>query len=96
MAEEGLPPKEATRKSMGSIRALWSVSRLYGLCIISYRWPSLAVDLVLSIVKSITIVSAMALSVLVALIRDSSSLCDHAKPIAKGVTGKVKKASSLV
>lgn len=40
MAEEGLPPKEATRKSMGQIQARWSVSRWYCLRYLS-RWPSL-------------------------------------------------------
>ncbi len=91
MAEEGLPPKEATRKSMGQIQGAWSVSRWY--CRrYSYRWPSLAVLLVLSIVSSlITIVSAMALSVLVALILTPASCATMLKPIAKGDHGEGKK-----
>lgn len=42
MSEEGLTPREATRKSMGQIRGRWSVSRW---CCLRYscRWRSLAV-----------------------------------------------------
>ncbi len=51
MAEEGLPPKEATRKSMGQIQgALVGIAMVLSRC--SYRWPSLAVLPGQSIVSS--------------------------------------------
>jgi multidrug efflux pump subunit AcrB len=53
MAEEGLPPKEATRKSMGQIQARWSVSRWYCQRYLS-RWPSSVVQPVLFIVSSLS------------------------------------------
>jgi multidrug efflux pump len=41
MSEEGLSPREATRKSMGQIQGRWSVSRWCCRRSLS-RWPSLA------------------------------------------------------
>lgn len=78
MAEEGLPPKEATRKSMGQIQALWSVSRWY--CQrYSYRWPSLAVLLVLSIVSSLLPLFQQCAVGTGSVDPDSGSLCHHAE-----------------
>ncbi len=93
MAEEGLPPKEATRKSMGQFRALWSVSRWY--CRrYSYRWPLWRFYwCYLSSVLYYHCFS-MALSVLVALILTPALCATMLNRLPKAITGKVKKASS--
>ncbi|XPE49476.1 hypothetical protein ACNKHL_02380 [Shigella flexneri] len=62
---------------------------------VSYRWPSWRFYWCTDRQFSITIVSAMALSVLVALILDSALLPRCSKPIAKGHDGEGKKVLRL-
>lgn len=52
MSEEGLTPREATRKSMGQIQAHWSGLQW---CFLLYlcQWPSLAAPPGLSIASSL-------------------------------------------
>ncbi|STW26953.1 RND efflux system [Klebsiella michiganensis] len=74
MVEEKLPPKEATEKSMSQIQgALVGIPWCYRQCL--SRWPSLALYGAIYRQFSITIVSAMALSVLVALHPDPRAVC---------------------
>ena len=95
MAEEGLPPKGYPRKSMGQIRGA-----LVGIAMVlcrrySYRWPSLAVLLVLSIVSSLLpLFPAMALSILVAFILTPALCAMRTEPIAKRRSREGKKASA--
>ncbi|MGU0056553.1 efflux RND transporter permease subunit [Enterobacter hormaechei] len=94
MAEEGLPPKEATRKSMGQIQgALVGIAMVLSALI----YPDGVFDRSLrSIYRSfsITIVSAMALSVLVALILTPALCATMLKPIQKGDTASIKGSSA--
>ena len=89
MAEEGLPPKEATRKSMGQIGAHWWVSRW---CCQRYlsQWRSSEVYGAIYRQFSITIVSAMALSVLVALILTLRCVPPCSNRLLKAITEKAK------
>ncbi len=97
MTEEGLPPKEATRKSMGQVRGRiggyrdGTVGGIYSMAFFGgaaqpgriYRQ------------FSITIVSAMALSVLVALILARPRCARRcSNPSPKGVMAKGKKGFS--
>lgn len=94
MAEEGLPPKEATRKSMGQIQgALVGIAMVLSAVFIPMAFFGGSTGAIYR-QFSITIVSAMALSVLVALILTPALCATMLKPIAKGDHGEGKKASS--
>lgn len=84
MAEEGLPPKEATRKSMGQIRgALVGIAMVLSAVFIPMAFFGGSTGAIYR-QFSITIVSAMALSVLVALILTPALCATMLKPIKKG------------
>ena len=87
MAEEGLPPKEATRKSMGQIQgALVGIAMVLSAVFIPMAFFGGSTGAVYR-QFSITIVSAMALSVLVALILTPALCATMLKPIQKGSHG---------
>ncbi|VDZ87820.1 hydrophobe/amphiphile efflux-1 (HAE1) family protein [Lelliottia amnigena] len=91
MAEEGLPPKEATRKSMGQIQgALVGIAMVLSAVFIPMAFFGGSTGAIYR-QFSITIVSAMALSVLVALILTPALCATMLKPIAKGDHGENKK-----
>ena len=91
MAEEGLPPKEATRKSMGQIQgALVGIAMVLSAVFIPMAFFGGSTGAIYR-QFSITIVSAMALSVLVALILTPALCATMLKPIAKGDHGEGKK-----
>ncbi|MEE9654791.1 multidrug efflux RND transporter permease subunit AcrB [Kluyvera ascorbata] len=90
MAEEGLPPKEATRKSMGQIQgALVGIAMVLSAVFIPMAFFGGSTGAIYR-QFSITIVSAMALSVLVALILTPALCATMLKPIAKGSHGTTK------
>ncbi|EOF4702263.1 MAG: multidrug efflux RND transporter permease subunit AcrB [Klebsiella huaxiensis] len=87
MAEEGLPPKEATRKSMGQIQgALVGIAMVLSAVFIPMAFFGGSTGAIYR-QFSITIVSAMALSVLVALILTPALCATMLKPVAKGSHG---------
>ena len=87
MAEEGLPPKEATRKSMGQIQgALVGIAMVLSAVFIPMAFFGGSTGAIYR-QFSITIVSAMALSVLVALILTPALCATMLKPIEKGSHG---------
>ncbi|WP_139541362.1 multidrug efflux RND transporter permease subunit AcrB [Klebsiella spallanzanii] len=87
MAEEGLPPKEATRKSMGQIQgALVGIAMVLSAVFIPMAFFGGSTGAIYR-QFSITIVSAMALSVLVALILTPALCATMLKPIPKGSHG---------
>ena len=87
MAEEGLPPKEATRKSMGQIQgALVGIAMVLSPVFIPMAFFGGSTGAIYR-QFSITIVSAMALSVLVALILTPALCATMLKPIQKGSHG---------
>ncbi len=92
MAEEGLPPKEeATRKSMGQIQgALVGIAMVLSAVFVPMAFFGGSTGAIYR-QFSITIVSAMALSVLVALILTPALCATMLKPIAKGDHGEGKK-----
>ncbi|WP_312982909.1 multidrug efflux RND transporter permease subunit AcrB [Atlantibacter sp.] len=91
MAEEGLPPKEATRKSMGQIQgALVGIAMVLSAVFIPMAFFGGSTGAIYR-QFSITIVSAMVLSVLVALILTPALCATMLKPIAKGDHGEEKK-----
>ncbi|MDA3132593.1 multidrug efflux RND transporter permease subunit AcrB [Atlantibacter subterraneus] len=91
MAEEGLPPKEATRKSMGQIQgALVGIAMVLSAVFIPMAFFGGSTGAIYR-QFSITIVSAMVLSVLVALILTPALCATMLKPIAKGDHGEGKK-----
>ena len=91
MAEEGLPPKEATRKSMGQIQgALVGIAMVLSAVFIPMAFFGGSTGAIYR-QFSITIVSAMVLSVLVALILTPALCATMLKPIAKGDHGEDKK-----
>ncbi|MBV8042014.1 multidrug efflux RND transporter permease subunit AcrB [Pluralibacter sp.] len=90
MAEEGLPPKEATRKSMGQIQgALVGIAMVLSAVFIPMAFFGGSTGAIYR-QFSITIVSAMALSVLVALILTPALCATMLKPIEKGGHGEQK------
>ncbi|MGS6273255.1 efflux RND transporter permease subunit, partial [Enterobacter hormaechei] len=90
MAEEGLPPKEATRKSMGQIQgALVGIAMVLSAVFIPMAFFGGSTGAIYR-QFSITIVSAMALSVLVALILTPALCATMLKPIQKGGHGEHK------
>ncbi|HBV38545.1 MAG TPA: hydrophobe/amphiphile efflux-1 family RND transporter, partial [Erwinia sp.] len=88
MAEEGLPPKEATRKSMGQIQgALVGIALVLSAVFIPMAFFGGSTGVIYR-QFSITIVSAMVLSVIVALILTPALCATLLKPIKKGDHGK--------
>ncbi|WP_277052206.1 efflux RND transporter permease subunit [Zestomonas thermotolerans] len=84
MREEGLPPVEATRKSMGQIQgALVGIALVLSAVFLPMAFFSGSTGVIYR-QFSITIVSAMSLSVLVALIFTPALCATILKPIAKG------------
>ncbi|MEE3660655.1 efflux RND transporter permease subunit [Brenneria sp. g21c3] len=87
MVEEGLPPKEATRKSMGQIQgALVGIALVLSAVFVPMAFTGGSTGAIYR-QFSITIVSAMALSVLVALILTPALCATLLKPVAKGDHG---------
>src|SRR5471032_2191730 len=90
MAEEGLPPKEATKKSMEQIQgALVGIAMVLSAVFIPMAFFGGSTGAIYR-QFSITIVSAMALSVLVALILTPALCATILKPVAAGEHGKNK------
>ena len=84
MSEEGLPPKEATRKSMDQIvGALIGIALVLSAVFVPMAFFGGATGVIYR-QFSITIVSAMALSVLVAIILTPALCATLLKPIKKG------------
>ncbi|QPT14569.1 multidrug efflux RND transporter permease subunit SdeY [Serratia rubidaea] len=87
MSEEGLPPKEATKKSMGQIQgALVGIAMVLSAVFIPMAFFGGSTGAIYR-QFSITIVSAMALSVLVAMILTPALCATMLKPIPKGDHG---------
>jgi multidrug efflux pump len=90
MAEEGLSPKEATRKSMGQITgALVGIALVLSAVFVPMAFFGGSVGAIYR-QFSITIVSAMALSVVVALTLTPALCATMLKPIPKGHHGAKK------
>ncbi|MDF0488872.1 efflux RND transporter permease subunit [Sphingobium sp. H39-3-25] len=88
MAEEGLPPLEATRKSMEEISgALIGIGLVLSAVFIPMAFFGGSTGIIFR-QFSVTIVSAMALSVLVALVLTPALCSTILKPIPKGSHGK--------
>ena len=84
MAEEGLPPREAARKSMGQIQgALVGIGIVLSAVFLPMAFMSGSVGVIYR-QFAVTIASAMALSVLVALIFTPALCATLLKPIPKG------------
>ncbi|MFI8418584.1 multidrug efflux RND transporter permease AcrD [Serratia sp. NPDC078593] len=84
MSEEGLPPREATRKSMGQIQgALVGIAMVLSAVFIPMAFFGGTTGAIYR-QFSITIVSSMVLSVLVAMILTPALCATLLKPIAKG------------
>ncbi|RTF70420.1 efflux RND transporter permease subunit, partial [Serratia marcescens] len=84
MSEEGLPPREATRKSMGQIQsALVGIALVLSAVFVPMAFFGGSTGAIYR-QFSITIVSAMVLSVLVAMILTPALCATLLKPIAKG------------
>jgi len=84
MSEEGLPPKQATRKSMGQISgALVGVALVLAAVFVPMAFFSGSTGVIYR-QFSITIVSAMTLSVLVAMVLTPALCATLLKPAAKG------------
>ena len=91
MAEEGLPPKEAARKSMGQIQgALVGIAMVLSAVFLPMAFFGGSTGVIYR-QFSITIVSAMALSVLVALVLTPALCATMLKPIEKGDHGEHKR-----
>ncbi|MDX7987958.1 efflux RND transporter permease subunit [Xenorhabdus sp. 12] len=90
MQEEGLSPKEATKKSMGQIQgALVGIALVLSAVFVPMAFFGGATGAIYR-QFSVTIVSAMILSVLVALILTPALCASMLKPIAKGSHGSRK------
>src|SRR5574340_488225 len=84
MTEEGLPPKEATIKSMGQITsALWGIATVLTAVFLPMAFFGGSTGVIYR-QFSITIISAMILSVLVAMILTPALCSTLLKPIEKG------------
>ncbi len=84
MTEEGLPPKEATIKSMGQITsALWGIATVLAAVFLPMAFFSGSTGVIYR-QFSITIISAMILSVFVAMILTPALCATILKPIEKG------------
>src|SRR5476649_48485 len=90
MAEEGLPPKEATKKSMEQIQgALVGIAMVLSAVFIPMAFFGGSTGVIYR-QFSITIVSAMVLSVLVAMILTPALCATMLKPVKKGEHGTTK------
>ncbi|MFA7505636.1 MAG: efflux RND transporter permease subunit [Burkholderiaceae bacterium] len=90
MSEEGLSPREATRKSMGQITgALVGITLVLSAVFVPMAFFGGSTGVIYR-QFSITIVSAMALSVLVALVLTPALCATMLKPIEKGHQGKTR------
>nr|WP_113864752.1 efflux RND transporter permease subunit [Brenneria salicis]NMN92333.1 multidrug efflux pump [Brenneria salicis ATCC 15712 = DSM 30166]RBP67673.1 multidrug efflux pump [Brenneria salicis ATCC 15712 = DSM 30166]RLM32356.1 multidrug efflux RND transporter permease [Brenneria salicis ATCC 15712 = DSM 30166] len=90
MAEDGLPPKEATKRSMEQIQgALVGIALVLSAVFVPMAFTGGSTGAIYR-QFSITIVSAMVLSVLVALILTPALCATLLKPIAKGDHGEKK------
>jgi multidrug efflux pump len=86
MSEEGLPPKEATIKSMGQITsALWGIATVLTAVFLPMAFFPGSTGVIYR-QFSITIISAMILSVLVAMILTPALCATLLKPVEKGHT----------
>ena len=86
MSEEGLPPKEATIKSMGQITsALWGIATVLTAVFLPMAFFGGSTGVIYR-QFSITIISAMILSVLLAMTLTPALCATLLKPIAKGHT----------
>jgi multidrug efflux pump len=84
MTEEGLPPKEATIKSMGQITsALWGIATVLAAVFLPMAFFPGSTGVIYR-QFSITIISAMILSVLVAMILTPALCATILKPVGKG------------
>jgi len=84
MTEEGLPPKEATIKSMGQITsALWGIATVLTAVFLPMAFFPGSTGVIYR-QFSVTIISAMILSVLVAMILTPALCATLLKPVAKG------------
>jgi multidrug efflux pump len=84
MSEEGLPPKEATIKSMGQITsALWGIATVLTAVFLPMAFFPGSTGVIYR-QFSVTIISAMILSVLVAMILTPALCATILKPIEKG------------
>jgi multidrug efflux pump len=84
MSEEGLPPKEATIKSMGQITsALWGIATVLTAVFLPMAFFGGSTGVIYR-QFSITIISAMILSVLVAMTLTPALCATLLKPVAKG------------
>jgi len=84
MTEEGLPPKEATIKSMGQITsALWGIATVLTAVFLPMAFFPGSTGIIYR-QFSITIISAMILSVLVAMILTPALCATLLKPVTKG------------
>ncbi|WP_423199551.1 Efflux pump membrane transporter [Cupriavidus sp. H19C3] len=91
MAEDGLPPKEAARKSMGQIQgALVGIALVLSAVFLPMAFFGGSTGVIYR-QFSITIVASMVLSVLVALILTPALCATMLKPIEKGDHGEHKK-----
>ncbi|AKJ41700.1 efflux RND transporter permease subunit [Pragia fontium] len=87
MVEEGLPPKEATRKSMGQIQgALVGIALVLSAVFVPMAFFGGSTGAIYR-QFSITIVSAMVLSVLVAMVLTPALCATILKPVPKGDHG---------
>ena len=86
MSEEGLPPKEATIKSMGQITsALWGIATVLTAVFLPMAFFGGSTGVIYR-QFSITIISAMILSVLVAMTLTPALCATLLKPVEKGHT----------
>ncbi len=84
MSEEGLPPKEATKKSMGQITgALVGIAMVLSAVFIPMAFISGSTGVIYR-QFSLTIVSAMLLSVVVAIVLTPALCATFLKPVSKG------------
>ncbi|GAM09014.1 multidrug efflux pump subunit AcrB [Geobacter sp. OR-1] len=84
MSEEGLPPKEATIKSMGQITsALWGIATVLTAVFLPMAFFPGSTGVIYR-QFSITIISAMILSVMVAMILTPALCATILKPVPKG------------
>ncbi|MDT8441907.1 MAG: efflux RND transporter permease subunit [Desulfuromonadales bacterium] len=84
MSEEGLPPREATIKSMGQITgALWGIALVLSAVFVPMAFFGGSTGVIYR-QFSITIVSAMILSVLTAMILSPALCATLLKPVSKG------------
>ena len=84
MIEEGLPPREATIKSMGQITsALWGIATVLTAVFLPMAFFPGSTGVIYR-QFSITIISAMILSVMVAMILTPALCATLLKPVAKG------------